>query len=160
SGDPDTSLRLGASAFVHKSAPFAELALQVDALLRSPARAADGVAEANLSRLRIGDLVIDPARFRAHLHDTPLDLTPTQVRILLTLARTPDKVVTYAELDRSLWTNGHAHSVRSLGAHVQRIRAQLRIASENAPRLVSVRRVGYVLSIADPRIAAPEPAPQ
>jgi DNA-binding response OmpR family regulator len=160
SGDSDASRRLGASAFVHKSIPFAELALTVEALLRSPLEASAGVSPLSQPKLRVGDLVIDAARFRAQVNDTPVDLTPPQLRILLALARTPGKVVSYAELDSSLWTNGHAHSVRSLGAHVQRIRLKLRMASEHAPRLVAVRRVGYVLSVSDVRLDTSDGPPR
>jgi DNA-binding response OmpR family regulator len=147
SGDPDASRRLGASAFLHKSAPFAEFALKVETLLHAPPRPVAELVPPDQPVLRVGELVIDAVRFRAHLNEHPVDLTPTQLRILHVLARTPGRVVSFAELASSLWPNARGgHTARSLSAHVQHIRLKLRAASVGAPHVASVRGVGYALS--------------
>ena len=56
-----------------------------------------------MSTLTIGELTIEFSQHRALRAGTPINLTPTEYRLLEYLARHAGRVVTQQELLRSIW---------------------------------------------------------
>ena len=93
--DPVLALKLGADDFVRKPFDVDDLLARAEAVLRrAPRHPEPGPPPPRSTELRVGGLVIEPARRRALLGGAPLPLTPTEFRLLTVL-------VAQADLDRA-----------------------------------------------------------
>jgi two-component system OmpR family response regulator len=93
--------------------------------------------------LRAGDLVLDETRWAVHRAGTPVDLSPTEFRLLACLMRHQGTVVTRTELLCSVWGRGYTGQSQVLETYVSYLRRKL---GRLGPPLIHTRRgVGYVL---------------
>jgi DNA-binding response OmpR family regulator len=137
--DVVVGLELGADDYVTKPFEMPELIARVRALLRRTNEVA--VEEV----LRVGELVIEAAGFRATRHGADLQLTATEFRLLLELARRPGQVFTRELLLELVWGYDYLGDSRLVDIAVQRLRAKIE-AEPGSPRLIAtVRGVGYRL---------------
>jgi DNA-binding response OmpR family regulator len=110
-------------------------------------RQAQEAAGALLTRLEIGELVIDQAKRRAIFRGRRLPLTPTQYRLLHCLARHAGQVIGYRELLWQVWgfDAEEAEARDLLKAHIRQIRRKMGLDAQRAEYLQSVRGFGYML---------------
>ena len=74
----------------------------------------------------------------------PIDLTPLEFDLLLTLARSPWKAFSREELLEDIWGYRHANTdTRLVNVHVQRLRAKIEEDPEHPKIVRTVRGVGY-----------------
>jgi two-component system, OmpR family, response regulator len=93
--------------------------------------------------LRSGDLVLDETRWTVHRAGMPVDLSPTEFRLLACLMRHQGTVVSRTELLRSVWGGGYTGQSQVLETYVSYLRRKL---GRLGPPLIHTRRgVGYVL---------------
>lgn len=91
-----------------------------------------------------GDLRVDLNCYRVIRSARPVDLGPTEFRLLCILIDRPDHVFTRRELVERLWPNGGIDNVRNVDVHVGRLRRAIN-AKGKLPLIRTVRTVGYSL---------------
>ena len=132
--------------------PVPAPALEGTALERPhPARALQGVRAPGL--LRSGDLVLDEERWTVHRAGTPVDLSPTEFRLLACLMRHQGTVLSKTQLLRSVWGRDYAGQPQVVETYVSYLRRKL---GRLGPPLIHTRRgVGYLLRGQDPDATNP-----
>ena len=94
--------------------------------------------------LRSGDLVLDEARWTVHQAGTPVELSPTEFRLLACLMRHQGTVVSKAQLLRTVWGRGNTEQSQVVETYVSYLRRKLGHAG--GPPLIHTRRgAGYML---------------
>jgi two-component system, OmpR family, phosphate regulon response regulator PhoB len=146
--EPDRirGLSLGADDYLTKPFSPPELILRVGAILR---RIQQGQQPAG-DTLRVGPIAIDRAAHRVHVDGREVELTPTEYRLLLTLAERRGRVQARAHLLETVWEAAPDIQTRTVDMHVQRLRSKLESAGE---LIETVRGFGYRLNAAQPRSA-------
>ena len=137
--DVVVGLELGADDYVTKPFEMAVLVARIRALLRRTSdMPTDGV-------LHVGDLEIDPAGFRVTRDNVDLQLTATEFRLLLDLARRPGQVFTRELLLERVWGYDYLGDSRLVDIAVQRLRAKVEPHPGDPSLITTVRGVGYRL---------------
>jgi two-component system phosphate regulon response regulator PhoB len=130
-------LELGADDYVTKPFSPRELVLRVGAVLRR----AQSPAVAGASRmLQGGSITVDLNAMRVAVGDEPIDLTPTEYRLLVTLLERRGRVQTRQQLLETAWDIHARIETRTVDMHVQRLRSKLRAAGR---MIETVRGFGY-----------------
>jgi two-component system, OmpR family, response regulator len=93
--------------------------------------------------LRAGDLILDESRWTVHRAGTPVDLSPTEFRLLACLMRHQGIVLSRTQLLRSVWGPGYPGQSQVVETYVSYLRRKL---GRLGPPLIHTRRgIGYVL---------------
>ena len=131
------ALDAGADDFVAKQAARSDVLLaRAEALVRRAQYPAPP------RHLVAGNIVVDEAGKTVTVGGAPLELAPSEFKVLAMLAATPGKVLGRAELVAGCWGEGADVSDNALDSVVKRLRKKL---GPEGDRLQSVRLRGYVL---------------
>jgi two-component system phosphate regulon response regulator PhoB len=131
-------LATGADDYIVKPFSVPELVARVGALLRraSPERVADV--------LSFGEIEIDREKKRVSRLGRPVDLGPTEYRLLEYLMERPGRVFSREQLLDGVWGNDVYIDERTVDVHVGRLRKALNRGYERDP-IRTVRGSGYAL---------------
>lgn len=114
------ALDAGADDFVHKPFKLVDLEARLRAAQRRPNLAAPRHA------VTAGERTIDLERRTIEGGPAPVRLTPTEWKVLTTLATAQGRAVTYATLGRAVWGDtAYVQARESLRVHVAALRAKL-----------------------------------
>jgi DNA-binding response OmpR family regulator len=136
--DRVVGLELGADDYMVKPFSPRELVARVRAVLRRTER-----VEANLEQLRVRDLVLDVPRMRAEMNGQPIDLTPTEFQLVMTMAAQPGRVFTRSQLLDAVHGVAFESYERAIDAHIKNIRRKLEPVPADPQYVLTVYGVGY-----------------
>lgn len=112
------------------------------------------VAEGKRSErfLQVRDVMVDRQKHLTMLAGRPLDLTPTEFKILSCLMESPDQVWSPQELiQRAQGYETDAWGARAIiRVHIRRLRKKMESVPSNPQYILNVRGVGYVFASAPP----------
>jgi two-component system response regulator RegX3 len=139
--DRVVGLEAGADDYITKPFSMNELLARVRAILR---RRELDAAEAHPTRA-VGGLVLDLERYEASVEGEPVQLTPSELKLLSLLAREPGRVYSRREIMQHLWDSDYIGDARAADLHVSNIRRKIERDPDNPRRLLTVRGAGYKL---------------
>jgi DNA-binding response OmpR family regulator len=132
-------LDLGADDYVVKPFSPRELVSRTRAVLRRVRRA----AEANgVGTLEFGPLRIETARHEVAVGGREVELTPTEFRLLVALARAPGQVFTRQQLLDRAFDEAFEGFERNIDVHIMNLRRKLALPAPG-PAIKTVYGVGY-----------------
>ena len=141
--DRITGFQRGADDYLPKPFSMTELRVRIEAILRRVdlERRHLPVAKAPGGELRFDDAISDVC------HDGQwAGLTPSEYRVLDTLQRSPDEVLSKPFLYQHVLQRGYSRHDRSLDMHVSQIRRKLKAIGYQERQVRTVWGQGYVLS--------------
>lgn len=130
---------IGAEDFVCKPFDPLELNARVSAKLKKAERQASAS-----ENLKVGDLQIDISKqkvlIRNGASEIPVDLTSLELRLLLTISRTPQRIFSRDFLLKEVWGSGLTVTDRTVDTHIGHLRKKL---SASQSRIDTVVGSGY-----------------
>ena len=130
--------RLGVDDYVTKPFSFAELVARVGALLTRAQ-----FAQVATHRLTSGDLLIDFDQKRVTRADRLIELTPTEYRLLETLARYPNRTVPAETLLSEVWGLEYAGEVEHVKHYIWTLRSKIEVDPGDPKHILTERGFGY-----------------
>jgi two-component system KDP operon response regulator KdpE len=138
--DKVKGLELGADDYVTKPFNHLELLARVRAVLR---RLDMPAPSSRAPSFRAGELEVDFARQEARLGGEPLELTPTEYKLLYHLVRNAGHVLMHGTLLAKVWGREYVDEVDYLRVYVRRLRAKLGDDPEHPRYIRTERGLGY-----------------
>ena len=132
-------LRLGADDYVTKPYDMEELAARINAVLRRTVLL--------VSRIRLGDIIVDFEAHTARRGSIPLHLTHREFELLRYLAERRDRVVHRDELLREVWGVVDGSTTRSVDFAISRLRRKIEPNPPEPRFLRTVHGDGYSLTV-------------
>ena len=134
-------LDIGADDYITK--PFAprELIARIRALIR---RTGGGPAN---ERMQVGELVLDGESKRVLVGDDPVEMGPTEFRLLQFFMSHPERAYTRGQLLDQVWGANVYVEERTIDVHIRRLRKALQAPVADYSNLIqTVRGTGYRFS--------------
>ena len=137
--DKVTGLELGAEDYVAKPFSLAELLARVKAALRRGPRPIEPVHTV----YAFGDSRVDVTARRVHRAGTLVDLTATELDVLVCLIEARGAALSREAIFARVWGPNHHGTPRTIDNFIQQLRAKLEPDPARPRHVVTVRGVGY-----------------
>lgn len=139
------ALAAGATACIARPYRMPELLTLLRAIEESYA------AQTDDETMILGDIELNMAAQAVFVRGRRVDLRQRELQLLRFLMVHADRVVTHTEIGEHIWGNKVAAS-NNIAVHIRRLRQHLGDDSRNPGLLVSVRGLGYRLTISSPPV--------
>jgi len=136
------ALQIGADDYLVKPFSMKELVARVQAAARRGVR---GIHEERGEEIVIEELRIDPRGVQAFVDGENAELTPTEFRLLYTLALDRGRVASRDELLQRIWGRRATHRDRTVDVCVRRLREKIDARASNHTFIQTRYGVGYSL---------------
>lgn len=136
--DKIIGLEVGADDYLTKPFSLRELAARIRSVLRRLS-----AAEVETAELQRGDLIISEAKCLLRKRGTDIALTPTEFKLLVTLASRPGIVYSRLQLLQSALEDDFLNDERTVDAHISHLRKKIE-DNPSAPQYIqTVYGFGY-----------------
>jgi len=137
--DRITGLTLGADDYVTKPFSLEEVVARIRAILRR----AGMVVDVDTERLIFADIELDDDAHEVHKAGEPVELSPTEFKLLRYLMANPGRVLSKAQILDHVWHYDFGGEATVVETYISYLRRKI---DTTEPRLLhTVRGVGYVL---------------
>ncbi len=136
------ALEIGADDYLVKPFSMKELVARVGAAARRGTRAQD---PRRGEEIEIAELRLDPRNVQAFVAGESADLTPTEFRLLYTLALEEGRVLTRDELLQRVWGRRATHRDRTVDVFVRKLREKIDARAPHHTFIQTRYGVGYKL---------------
>ncbi len=134
-------LEIGADDYVTKPFSLRELISRIRAQLR---RAYGEYAAGQGDLIYVRDLVIDLTRGQVRRAEQVINLTPTEFRLIATLARHLGQALTRGQIIEDVWNFApDLESERTVNVHIRRLREKIEPDPERPSLILTVPGIGY-----------------
>jgi DNA-binding response OmpR family regulator len=139
--DKLVGLDLGADDYVTKPFSPRELVARVRAVLRRVGESEEGPPE-----IRCGDLVVDFVRHEVRIRGEPVNLTPSEFRLLEALVKAPGRAFTRCELLDQAFGFDYEGLERTVDVHIMNLRRKIEPNPGQPTYIQTIQGVGYKLA--------------
>jgi len=150
--DRRQAAQIGADDYILEPFSMNELVARI----RAATRRLDRLGEAQEDVIEIEELRIDGREVQAYVDGKSADLTPTEYRLLETLARGRGRVISRDEVLQKIWGRHLSHRDRTVDVYVRRLRKKVDDAAPSHTFIQTRFGVGYELE-PEPKPAGSEP---
>ncbi|MGZ0220503.1 MAG: response regulator [Actinobacteria bacterium] len=144
--DAVIALEVGADDYVTKPYRVRELVARMRTVLRRTNAAQAAVAGIE-GVLKVADLVLDRERHEVSRGSESIQLPLKEFDLLALLMENGGLVVTRQTLIDRVWGYDYVGDTKTLDVHIKRLRAKVEVAPETPERIVTIRGLGYKLTV-------------
>jgi two-component system phosphate regulon response regulator PhoB len=137
--DKVRGLNVGADDYITKPFSPMELMARIKAVLRRSMPLASGEV------IKVDGLKLDPSSHRLTVADNPLEIGPTEFRLLHFFMTHPERVYSRGQLIDQVWGDNVYVEERTVDVHIRRLRKTLEPGSYDR-FIQTVRGIGYRFS--------------
>lgn len=131
-------LEIGADDYITKPFSPRQMVARVNALFRRSLK-----EEEEVLVFRKGRLVINQKDYRVQKNGEDVVLTPSEFKLLTTLAKRPTKVFTREELILIAFEGDYAGFDRTIDSHIKNLRSKIELNPKEPDYILTIRGVGY-----------------
>lgn len=146
--DKVLALEIGADDYMTKPYNPSELNARIRALLR---RAYGEFSSAKTKLIFVGDLTIDTLKATVSRNQSNINLTPTEYRLFVHMAKHPGQVFSRAQLISSIRDHEaeEINDSQTITVYIRRLREKLEYDPAHPKLILTVPGIGYRLSISE-----------
>jgi len=142
--DRVVGLELGADDYVSKPFSMRELVARIKAVLRRAKMSVSTEAKTK-EKLEFDDVLIDVKGRIVLKRGIPVDLSPKEFDLLVTLAENEGRVMSREYLLNHIWGDDFYGDDRTVDVHIRWLREKLEDDTSNPEHIQTVRGIGYIL---------------
>ncbi|MEW5891241.1 MAG: response regulator transcription factor [Pseudomonadota bacterium] len=143
--DRIVGLEYGADDYMVKPFSMLELLARVKAIFRRVAPRGTAEAAPRAEKIRIADLLLDPAARQVLREGQPISLTEKEFDLLHLFARNPGRVYARSQILDLVWGYGSGVYEYTVTSHINRLRAKIEKDPANPTIIQTVWGIGYRL---------------
>jgi two-component system response regulator RegX3 len=139
--DEILGLEMGADDYITKPFNMRTLITRVKTVLR---RSREPVSRGPEEPVRWGDIVMDGERHEVEVRGKPVQLTPTEYRLLEVFLARPGKALSRPKIMSEVWGDFYG-STKTLDVHIRHLREKIEVDPAHPEYVTTVRGTGYKL---------------
>ena len=141
--DKIRGLSIGADDYMTKPFSVSELLARIDALCRRVQRTGQPAAEADESRLVIGQFVLDQKSRVLYKKGEPIDLTQVEFQIMELFFQNPGTALVREKILEGVWGENYYGDVKIVDVNIRRLRMKIEDEPSSPKHILTVWGYGY-----------------